>query len=464
MTHTRLLSLVLSLSLLPAMGCNFGPSGNGGGDDDDSVGDDDDATNGDPTLVSISDIHSGSVNDGDFITIEGAVVTTPMRFDEEDNEGDFFIADPAGGPNSGLFIYTFYDVVDALDEADSAQPGDVINITGTYVEAFDYGLPELRLTNANNLDVVGTTSLPTPFLVEAADVSGGFADPELWGAVIAIENVTVDEAPTYENYYEMLADDVIIVDDFYYIDAEADYTLDRVSGVLHPNFGDASLFPRWHEDVEFSYPGCEASWGADSVQGARCRVVDEDTEVTINSLVVTSPAPFFGNAYFVQDLDATGNFAGIQVYAIFDDLEVPAIGTELNITGEVENFRGASELILFSSDDVEETGNDRSDDIVPLEIADPCDIGEEHEGMLVRIPAVTVGDLDYNAFPVNGCPRVGVSSLFWSDVSAWESDAGGAGEITNLVGIVNERYDEMSINPRTVGDWDSWGSGGTCAW
>jgi hypothetical protein len=152
------------------------------------------------------------------------------------------------------------------------------------------------------------------------------------------------------------------------------------------------------------------------------------------------------------------------VYAIFDDLEVPAIGTELNITGEVENFRGASELILFSSDDVEETGNDRSDDIVPLEIADPCDIGEEHEGMLVRIPAVTVGDLDYNAFPVNGCPRVGVSSLFWSDVSAWESDAGGAGEITNLVGIVNERYDEMSINPRTVGDWDSWGSGGTCAW
>jgi len=462
MTNTRLLSLLLGLSLLPAMGCNFGPTG--GGDDDDATGDDDDATGGDPEIVTIAQIHAGEVADGTFITIEGSVVTTPMRFDEDDNEGDFWIAHPDGGAASGLFIYTFYDVVDALDEADEAQPGDVINITGSYIEAFDYGLPELRLTSAANVDVVGTTSLPTPLVVDADDVAGGFADPELWGAVIAVENVTVEEAPTYDNYYEMTADDVIIVDDFYYIDAEEGYVLDRVAGVLHPNFGNASIFARWHDDVEFSYPGCEASWTADSIQGARCRLVDEDTEITVTNVVVTSPAPFFGDAYFVQDLDATGLYAGIQLFAIFDDLDIPAIGTELTISGEVENFRGASELVLFSSDNVVASGNDRLADIVPLEITDPCTIGEEHEGMLVSIPAVTVDDIDFNTFPVDGCPLIGVSSLFWGDVAAFESATGGAGDITNLVGIVSERYEELSINPRSVDDWGTWGSGSTSIW
>ncbi|MCO4771955.1 MAG: hypothetical protein KDA24_18130 [Deltaproteobacteria bacterium] len=460
----QLLSLLLGLSLLPAMGCNFGPTGNGSGDDDDSVGDDDDATGGDPTVVTIADIHAGDVADGTFITIEGSVVTTPMRFDEEDNEGDFWIAHPDGGPASGLFIYTFYDVVDALDEADDAQPGDVINITGTYVEAFDYGLPELRLTNASNVEVVGTTSLPTPHLVDADDISGGFADPELWGAVVAVEDITVGEAPSFENYNEWVGDGVIVVDDFYYADVEVGYTIDRLSGVLHPNFGDASVFPRWHDDVQFTYPGCDSSWTSDTVQGARCRVVDEDTEVTINNLVVTSPAPFFGDAFWVQDFDATGNFAGIQLFAIFDDLTIPAIGTELNFTGEVENFRGAAELILFSSDDLVETGNDRIADVVPLEITDPCTLGEEHEGMLVSIPTADVGALDYNTYPFEGCPLIGVSSIFWDDVSSWESDAGGEGTVTNLVGIVSERYEELSVNPRSTDDWDTWGAGSTSLW
>jgi hypothetical protein len=462
MTTTRLLSLLLGLSLLPALGCNFGPSGNG--DDDDSVGDDDDATGGDPMVVTIADIHAGNVEPETFITIEGAVVTTPMRFDEDDNEGDFFIADPDGGPNSGLYIFTFYDVVDTLDGDDAAQPGDVINITGTYLEVFDYALPELRLTNAGNVDVVGSTSLPAPHLVDAADISGGFADPELWGAIVEVQDLEVDEAATWDNFYEFRADDIIVADDYYWVDVEEGYTIERLAGVLHPNFGDATLFPRWHDDADFTYPGCDSSWGADTVQGARCRVVDEDTEVTIENLVVTSPAPFFGDAFYVQDLDATGNYAGIQLFAIFDDLEIPAIGTELHFTGEVENFRGASELILFSSDDLELTGNNRSDEIVPLEIADPCDLGEEHEGMLVSIPTLTVGALDFNTYPVTGCPLIGVSSLFWDDVTAWEADAGGAGTITNLVGIVSERYEELSINPRSVDDWDTWGSGGTSVW
>ncbi len=464
MNSTRLLALLLGLSLLPGLACNFGPSSNGNGDDDDAVGDDDDSVSGDPVVVTIADIHNGDVADGTFITIEGSVVTTPMRFDEDDNEGDFWIAHPDGGPNSGLFVYTFYDVVDALDEADEAQPGDVIDITGTYVEAFDYGLPEIRLTNADNVDVVGTTSLPEPHLVDADDISGGFADPSLWGAVVAVENITVEEAPSFDNFNEWLGDGVIVVDDFYYADVEVGYTVNRLSGVLHPNFGDASVFPRWHDDVDFTYPGCDAGWTSDTIQGARCRTVDEDTEVTINNVVVTSPEPFFGDAFWVQDLDATGNFAGIQVFAIFDDLDIPAIGTELNITAEVENFRGASELILFSSDDLVETGNDRSGDIVPLEITDPCTIGEEHEGMLVSIPSVTVDEIDFNFFPVDGCSNIGISSLFWDDVAGFETDTGGAGVVTNLVGIVSERYEEMSINPRDVNDWDSWGAGATSDW
>ena len=461
MTTNRLFSLLLALGLLPALGCNFGPGrtdDDDAGDDDDATGDDDDATGGDPVVVTIADIHAGDVDEDTFITIENVVVTTPMIFDEDDNEGAFWVSTPDGGPNSGLYVYTFYDVVDALDEADEAQAGDVITITGTYVEAFEEALPELRLTNASNVTVTGTTTLPSPHMVDAADIADGFADRSLWGAVVGVENVTVNEAPTWDNFLEWQADDVIVADEFYYADVENGYAIDKLAGVLHINYGDATVFPRWDTDVEFTYPGCDPAWGADSIQGARCRVVDEETEITIEGLVVTSGAPFFGDAFFVQDLDATGNFAGAQVYAFWEGLTIPAIGDVVNVTGEAETFRGLTELVVFNDDAVVNTGTNRIGDIVPLEITDPCTIGEEHEGMLVSIPAATVGALDYNFFPFDGCSNIGVGSLFWADVTGFETDTGGAGDITNLVGIVSENYDEMAVNPRDTLDWDTWGS------
>ena len=455
MTTSRLLTLLLALGLMTVLGCGpFGPSGD---DDDDSTsGDDDDSTGGDPIVVTLAEIHAGDVDSDTFVTIENVVVSTPMLFDEDDNEGSFWLSTPEGGENSGLYVYTFYDVVDALDEADDAQPGDVITITGTYIEAFGYLLPELRLTAASNVTVTGSTTLPTPHLVTAAEIAEGSAERSLWGAVVQIVDAVADNAPTWDNYLEWTADGVIVVDDFYYADVEAGYEIASLSGVLHPNYGDASVFPRWHDDIDFTYPGCDAAWGADSIQGARCRVVDEDTEVTIDGLVVTSPAPFFGNAFFVQDIDAVGNFAGAEVYAIFDDLVIPAIGDVVNVTGDVESFKGLTELVVFGGDDVESTGVNRAGELTPLVLATACDIGEEHEGMLVSVASVTVGALDYNFYPVDGCPLIGVSSLFWETVDGFASDTAGGVTITDLVGIVGESFDEMSINPRDNLDWGTW--------
>mgnify|MGYP002629693453 CR=1 FL=1 len=458
MTTSRLLILLFALGAMSFAGCGrLGPGDDDdAADDDDSVGDDDDSTGGDPTVVTIAQIHAGEVNSDTFVTIENVVVSTPMLFDEDDNEGAFWLSTPDGGENSGLYVFTFYDVVDELDGNDDAAPGDVITITGTYIEAFDYGLPELRLTNASNVTVTGSTTLPTPHLVDAADIADGFADSSLWGAVVQIVDAVADNAPTWDSYLEWTADDVIVVDDFYYADVEAGYEIASLSGVLHPNYGDASLFPRWHDDIDFTYPGCDDSWGADSIQGARCRVVDEDTEVTIDGLVVTSPAPFFGNAFFVQDIDAVGNFAAAEVYAIFDDLEIPDIGDVVNVSGDVENFKGMTEIVVFNGSDVVKTGANRAGELTPLVLASACDITEEHEGMLVSVASVEVGELDYNFYPVDGCPKIGVSSLFWPTVTGFEDDTAGSVTITDLVGIVGESFDEMSINPRDNLDWGTW--------
>ena len=458
------LSLLLLLGLLPAVGCNLGPGSGSGGDDDDATGDDDDATGNDPQVVTIAQIHAGEVEPETFITIENVVVTTPMRYDEDDNEGDFWIAHPDGGPASGLYVFSFYDVVDALDEADAAQPGDVINITGTYKDPFSGTLLEIQLTNADNVEVVGSTSLPEPYLVDADDISGGFAPADLIGAIVAVEDVVVDQAPSYDTFNEWTGDGVIVVDDFYYADVELGYAVDRVSGVLHSNFGDASIFPRWDTDVEYTYPGCDSGWDDDSLQGVRCRSLDEETEVTLEGLVVTSPAPYFGDAFFAQDLDATGNFSGILVYSVFDELEAPEIGTVIDVTGEAEWFRGLAQLVVFDTEeDYTETGDpNRAGDIVPLEITDPCDIGEEHEGMLVSVPTATVEEYDF-FYPFAGCETIGIGSMFWDDLDSFQDETGGAGTVTNLVGVVSSRFDERTINPRSTDDWDTWGNA-TSAW
>ena len=460
--------LLLLLLALPLGACNLGPGG-GTGDDDDSGGpadddDDDDATGGDPVETTISALNAGEVDVETEVTVSG-VVTTRWWNDEQDNQGGFWIQD-GEGPGTGILIFSFYDISMEADEADAFEPGDEVEVTGIYRKPFDFG--EIVISAVDAVTVTGTGVMPEPHVVSATDIALGFAPDELIGVLVAVEGVTVDDSPGWNNYFEWHASDVIVKaplfdrDSWTYPDVWEGYVLDRVSGVLHRDYNNAKIFTRWASDIDFSHPGCDAAWTGDTVRAARCNTAP-GTDVDLADLVVVSGEGGISNTFFVQD-PTVDSYGGIEVFS-FEDLTIPDVGDTVELSGEISTYNGQAEVIVSGDGDISVGAAVSAN---PMDVADACTIGELHEGMLVSVASVMVDAQNANAtefgyYEVVGCPLIHVGGFFYErgaqrgDPHGFSVATGGAGgEVVNLVGVVTDYYNEYAINPRSDADWDSW--------
>ncbi len=455
------LRLALLLGMLFSLGaCNLGPSSPNFSDDDDddtAGGDDDDATNSDPVEATIAQLTAGDFAPETYVTVSG-VVSTPIWTDDDPEETDaFFWIQDGTGPGSGIVVYTFRDVVESLEG--QLPPGAAVTITGSYIIPFDF--PELRLTDASNLTVTGSADIPTAHPVSGSDIAGGVADPLLIGSLVSIQGALVTEGPSYSTYYEWEAGGAIVDDFFYYADVQDNYLLTSLSGVLHMNYGDATLFPRWADDVVYTYPGCDSAWtGSDNLQALNCRSVPVETDASATGLVVVSPETWFGDAFYAVDPNVTA-FGGVLIYSSGDDTTIPPIGSIIDVTGAKYNeYLANSQLQIESDASVTTTGTHSDVASLAISVTDPCSISEAHEGMLVRIPSVTVVAQDSNCasvgyYKVSGCSEVHVGGEFFA-AGEFNAASGGAGTITDLVGVVSARYNVWTINPRDQYDWTTW--------
>jgi hypothetical protein len=184
--------------------------------------------------------------------------------------------------------------------------------------------------------------------------------------------------------------------------------------------------------------------------------VDEDSDVNLTGLVVVSPEPWYGNSFYVSDPDGD-LFGGAVVYS-FDDITIPAIGAVVDVQGEYEEYRGNSEVIVFEAADITDTGD--TVDLAPIALATACDISEAYEGMLVTVPTVAVlqssDGSNYGFYEIEDCQNFQIGSDFFGSDDFGTMTPGGAGTITNLIGVVIDEWDVYSIHPRDAYDWDSW--------
>ncbi len=442
MTNLRILTMLLGLALV-ATACNFGP-GDGRGDDDDA--------GVDPVETDIAALNAGEYANGTLVTVRG-VITTPFDIedDDDDNEARFWIQD-GSGPGSGIQIFTFPDVAEALDDAD-VWAGTAVEVTGVFDEPFDF--KQIRVTSADSVVSQGDGEMPDAHPIAAADIEGGFAPADLVGVLVELTDVTADSAGGWDNYWEWEADGAIIDSLYYYVDVNPGTAVDSLKGVLFLDFGNAVVAPRWGGDVDFTYAGCDTA--ADGVlKQINCREVFENDDVEATGLVVVSPAPWFSDSAFFAVDPAGDLFAGIEIYS-WADAPAPAIGAVVDVSGEYEEYRGQSEIVVQEDSQITDTGD--TADVPVLDLADAC-VSEQHEGMLVRIATLDVTqDSDGNNFgyyTVEGCTNVVVGSDFFDDSDAFNAATGGAGTITDLVGVVTDELDTYNINPRSTDDWASW--------
>jgi hypothetical protein len=450
------LALFAACALLPA--CNLTP-GNGGDDDDDAGDDDDDAGDGavDTTIQALNaDEHDVDT----IVSITGAIVTATYITD--DNFVTFWVQDDLGGPGGGMTISTFLDVIEEWDPDEALFLGDIIDITGRFELAFGDEIPRINVDRASNFSLEGYTDLPDVHIVEPGDISGGFADRALWGLPVGVEDVTVESLPTFETYGVFEAAGIQVDDEFYWPDVAVGDELSSLSGILTPWYGDVTLFPRWDDDVWFEPAGCDTidESKEDTLQDVNCRRYFEGATVSITGLTVISAKTENGN-YFAQD-PVNPTFGGILLYDPSDDA-VPAVGAVIDIEDvEYSEFAGQSQVAAW---DGSFTDTGATHELTPAEVLDPCDIGEAHESTLVTIPEVVLTEQGEWAegrgyYPVAGCPLIMVGSIFFESATAFDAVNGGVGTITNLTGVVSDRFENLFINPRSADDWEAWVAAG----
>jgi hypothetical protein len=165
----KLSQLALVLGLVSA--CR---GGGGGGDDDPGV---DGSVGGED--VRIQDIQNDAMPTETPVAMKGVVV---VAIDGYGFTGDLYVAEPEGGPFSGIKIFS-----PPVDQISALKPGDLVDVTGvikreaclaanpcgsvTFMEGETPTQLVAAATGSINIKKVGTGTVPTPALVDAKAIA-----------------------------------------------------------------------------------------------------------------------------------------------------------------------------------------------------------------------------------------------------------------------------------------------------
>jgi hypothetical protein len=182
-------TLALALCLSATIACR----GSNNGDDDGTTID---APGGGENTI--QEIQNDAMPAGTPVTLRGVVVVEVDNYGPR--KGNFYVAEPEGGPFSGVLVYGADVGVVA-----NLIPGDLVDITGAAKDEFgldtdDSTVTELSPVSSGSLIVteVGTGTVPAPHVIDALATgrmatADREAEYEKWeGVLVKVENVSVN--------------------------------------------------------------------------------------------------------------------------------------------------------------------------------------------------------------------------------------------------------------------------------
>lgn len=421
---------VLTLTALALIACNLAPqpAKDEGTDSGDTASED--------GGLSVFDVNSGAVELESTITLEGLVVTTgPTR----DGSG-FFVADPAGGAKSGLYVWSQMGVDDY-----AIRVGDEVSVTGRITDY--YGWLELVVNGEDNIEVTGEAAVPAP--VDLGDGSG-VAD---WNDYESVAVTLTGQTVTAVNEYNTatLSGGISLDDGFLYLPDGVDVgtAFDTISGVVFYSYEAHSLNPRTEADFGGYVPPAPT---AASIAEINDGTVAEGVTVTVTDVVVTSGKTREGEGFFVQD-PSGGPGTGLYVWGgnRIADLAVSP-GDVVTISGEIDYYYDWIELKIDDAASVTVTGNGPA--LAPIDLGDGSGVDwNAYESMLVRLSGVSVTEFnDYGTAYTTCDATIDDGFVFLPD------DVTVGTTFDGLVGIVFYTYSTWSVNPRDTSDFGTYGA------
>lgn len=355
--------------VLLLLACNLGgkPVTDAAGDDTGDTS----STGSDPT---IADIRTGVLPLDQTVTIEHVIVTSPHT---QGDEG-FFVQDAGGGPNSGIYVWSYDGVGDIF-----AEPGDEVRITGTPTDY--YGWTEFVV---DSVEITGSGTVPAP-----VDLGDGSSVTD-WDPYESVLVTLSGQDVTSINEYGtgLLSSGVSLDNGFFNYDLSCGATYPTLTGVMFYSYEAYSLNPRTDADLS----GAELPETVDAtcadVQAGVCG------DVRLTDVVVTSQdwTDDNGTYFFVQD-EGGGANSGLLVF--LPDLAYDVnVGDTVTVTGTTNEFYGLTELKVTDLANVETTGS--STPVVSVLSEIPTDDAgwEAWESCLIQIDDVTAtSDESYGA-------------------------------------------------------------------
>lgn len=388
-----------------------------------SVGDDDDDdTSGGEGGPSVYDVNDGTVPLDTPVTLEGVVVTSPVN---RDGDG-FFVADPDGGPGSGLYVWRQMGM-----ESTVMYEGDELTITGTPTEF--YGWIELVVDSLDDIQVTGEADMPAPIeLGDGEDVDW----EEYESTVVTLEAQTITSIDSFNT--ATLSGGILMDDGFLYLEHDCRGSYDSVTGVIFYQYEAHSINPRDDEDMSgYAAPEAEVTTVAAIQGGELCGPV-----MVENAVVTGAAADDEGDGtFFVQDAGG-GAMSGV---AVFTPGAVPevSVGDTVTITGSADEYYDLTQLyVTDAATDLVVTGTGTP---VAESLSEAPEDWEPYEGMLITITGVEVtSDASYGEVETNWGIKL--------DTLYYEHNAENGATYAEVTGLVYYNYSEWKIEPRDASD------------
>lgn len=163
------------------------------------------------------------------------------------------------------------------------------------------------------------------------------------------------------------------------------------------------------------------------------------TEGIVTAIVMKNDAL---SAYYIQS--QSGAWNGIYVY---DNKNAPTVGDNITIKAEVTEYYNLTELKNVSSFTINSSGNALPEPVVIT----PAQIGEQYEGVLVKVENVTCTNVDFDGHKNSTYSYEGGTEILMAHTQMYVWEPGLNAKYT-FTGIINYDFSNFKIEPRNAND------------
>ena len=351
----------------------------------------------------------------------------PNGFDSDDNEKDFRILAPSKGTENFLPVYSNKIIINEI------VPQPATGSVDEYIEIYNSGNGEIDLSGWQLDDAIGGSS---PYNIPAGTKisTGGYLVFYKSINDISLTGISLNDSGDWARLIDPNGD---VKSEVSYSKSIRGQSYSKFSGgwqwttISTPNVANILA-------VEIQIPDQDTPILQTDIIGARNQP-DGET-VSVMGIVSVLPGALSSQYFYIQD----GN-SGVQIYNYNKDFPAMAIGDEIQVTGELSEYKNEKRLKITSASDIVIISNKSPPEAIQTKIDD---LNENFEGRYVVVRG-TVSKTSGNTFYIHGSGEI---QVIIREGTGIQKPKMRVGDTVEIAGILSQYGDYYRILPIVQSD------------